>query len=112
MDKRSLLVLLVLASLAGCASNTKVQNPVNFITFRNEPLVRDVDKGMTKEQVLRIGGPPSSTQRRANGLGNCNSYILAKDGQQQAFYVSFDSSGKVDGSGFMTCSELERRESD
>lgn len=111
MDKRSLLALLMLASLAGCASNTKVQNPVNYVTFRDAPLVHDVDKGMSKEQVLRIGGTPSSTQKRAKGLGSCNSYILNKDGQQQAYYISFDNTGKVDGKGFMTCSELERRES-
>jgi len=113
MDKRSLLALLVLASLAGCSTPPpKVQNPVNFITFRNEPLVHDVDKGMSKEQVRHIGGAPSSTQKRAKGLGSCNSYILNKDGQQQAYYVSFDKSGKVDGSGFLSCSELEHRESD
>ncbi|AGI26232.1 osmotically-inducible lipoprotein OsmE [Pseudomonas sp. MT3] len=111
MDKRSLLALLVLASLAGCAS-TRVQNPVNYITFRDEPLVRNVDKGMTGEQVLRIGGPPSATQKRLMNPGSCNSYILSKDGQQQPFYVSFDGSGKVDGSGFMSCSELDRHERD
>ncbi len=111
MNKRSLLALLVLATLAGCSANTKVQNPVNYVTFHDAPLVHDVEKGMSKEQVLRIGGAPSSTQKRAKGLGSCNSYILNKDGQQQVYYVSFDSSGKVDGSGFLTCSELERRES-
>ena len=56
MYKRSLLALLVLASVAGCAS-TKVQNPVNYITFRDEPLVRNVEKGMSKDEVLRILGP-------------------------------------------------------
>ena len=39
MYKQSLAALFVMATLAGCAS-TKVQNPVNYITFRNEPLVR------------------------------------------------------------------------
>ena len=111
MDTRPLLAMLVLATMAGCAS-TKVQNPVNYITFRNEPLVHDVDKGMSKQDVLRIGGAPSSTQKRLMNPGSCNSYILSKDGQQQAFYVSFDASGKVDGSGFMTCSELDRHERD
>ena len=50
MYKRSLLALLVLASVAGCAS-TKVQNPVNYITFRDQPLVRNVEKGMSQEEV-------------------------------------------------------------
>ena len=109
--KRSLLALLVLASVAGCAS-TKVQNPVNYVTFRDQPLVRNVEKGMSQEEVLKIGGTPSSTQKRLMKPGSCNSYILSKDGQQQPFYVSFDGSGRVDGSGFMTCSELDRHERD
>ena len=33
MYKQSLAALFVMATLAGCAS-TKVQNPVNYITFR------------------------------------------------------------------------------
>ncbi|MDN6855781.1 osmotically-inducible lipoprotein OsmE [Pseudomonas sp. CAN2814] len=111
MYKRSLLALVVLASMAGCAS-TKVQNPVNYITFRDEALVRNVEKGMSQEEVLKIGGTPSSTQKRLMKPGSCNSYILSKDGQQQPFYVSFDGSGKVDGSGFLTCSELDRHERD
>ncbi len=106
MYKQSLAALFVMATLAGCAS-TKVQNPVNYITFRNEPLVKDVEKGMSQQEVLRIGGTPSGTQKRLMKPGSCNSYILNKDGQQQPFYVSFDGSGKVDGSGFLSCSELE-----
>lgn len=101
MYKQSLAALFVMATLAGCAS-TKVQNPVNYITFRNEPLVKDVEKGMSQQEVLRIGGTPSGTQKRLMKPGSCNSYILNKDGQQQPFYVSFDGSGKVDGSGFLS----------
>lgn len=111
MYKQSLAALFVMATLAGCAS-TKVQNPVNYITFRNEPLVKDVEKGMSQQEVLRIGGTPSGTQKRLMKPGSCNSYILNKDGQQQPFYVSFDGSGKVDGSGFLSCSELDRHERD
>lgn len=61
MYKQSLAALFVMATLAGCAS-TKVQNPVNYITFRNEPLVKDVEKGMSQQEVLRIGGTPSGTR--------------------------------------------------
>ncbi|MFS7143064.1 osmotically-inducible lipoprotein OsmE [Pseudomonas aeruginosa] len=111
MYKQSLAALFVMATLAGCAS-TKVQNPVNYITFRNEPLVKDVEKGMSQQEVLRIGGTPSGTQKRLMKPGSCNSYILNKDGQQQPFNVSFDGSGKVDGSGFLSCSELDRHERD
>ena len=36
-----------LAALAGC-SNTTVQNPVDYVTYRNEPLVKQVENGMTR----------------------------------------------------------------
>ena len=110
MYKQSLAALFVMATLAGCAS-TKVQNPVNYITFRNEPLVKDV------ERHEPAGSPAHRRhafrhQKRLMKPGSCNSYILNKDGQQQPFYVSFDGSGKVDGSGFLSCSELDRHERD
>ncbi|MCY1281980.1 Osmotically-inducible lipoprotein E precursor [compost metagenome] len=111
MYRHTLLAMVVLAAVAGCAS-TKVQNPVNYVTYRDEPLVRDVEKGMSKSDVLRIGGTPSSTQERLMKPGSCNSYILTTDGRQQPYYVSFDGNGQVDGSGFMTCSELDRHERD
>ncbi|QKZ02822.1 MULTISPECIES: osmotically-inducible lipoprotein OsmE [Pseudomonas] len=106
MYKQTLAAACVLASLAGCA-NTKVENPVDFVTYRNEPLVKQVDNGMTMQQVIAIGGTPSSVVD-GNGkttAGTCNNYVLNTDGKQQAYYVSFDASGHVDSKGFMTCDQ-------
>ncbi|WP_419247877.1 outer membrane protein assembly factor BamE domain-containing protein [Pseudomonas syringae] len=60
MYKKLFAATFVLATMAGC-SNTTVQNPVDYVTYRNEPLVKQVENGMTRQQVLTIGGEPSST---------------------------------------------------
>ena len=57
MFKRTLFFITPLALLIGCSGN--VQNPVDRITYRDEPLVRDVETGMTQARVLSIGGEPS-----------------------------------------------------
>ena len=57
MYKHSLAVLAVAAVMTGCST---IENPVDYVTFRNEPLVKQVDHGMTREQVRTLGGPPSS----------------------------------------------------
>ncbi|MDF3932868.1 osmotically-inducible lipoprotein OsmE, partial [Pseudomonas citronellolis] len=109
MYRQTLLTATALALLAGCShESTRLQNPVNLVTYRDAPLVRDVHDGMSREEVLRIGGTPSSTHARAYKAGSCNSYILSKDGREQPYYVTFDDQGKVDGSGFLTCSERDR----
>ncbi|MEN0108242.1 MAG: outer membrane protein assembly factor BamE, partial [Pseudomonas sp.] len=51
-----------LAAVTGCAS--KMENPVDYVTYRNEPLAKQVDVGMTKSQVLTVGGPPSTELNR------------------------------------------------
>ncbi len=108
MFKRALYPLAAVLVLAGCASN--VQNPVDRITYRDEPLVRDVEEGMTQERVLAIGGEPSSAGARTAAPGLCHDYILSRDGKQQPYYVSFDASGRVDGKGFLTCRQLEENQ--
>ena len=98
------------ALLAGCS--TKASNPVDYVTYRNEPLVKQVEKGMTMQQVTTIGGPPSTvvegTAHSPNGT--CNNYILNHEGSQQPYYVSFDSSGRVATKGFMTCEQRKINE--
>lgn len=103
MYKQTLAVLCVTASIAGCAITP--ENPVDFVTYRNEPLVKDVKDDMTREQVLNIGGPPSSTVDRPNKAGRCNNYVLNRDGKEQTYYVSFNSADRVDSKGFMTCAQ-------
>ncbi len=109
MYKQSLAVVFAMAALAGCTSTT-LQNPVDYATYRNEPLVKQVDDGMTEQQVLTIGGEPSTRVHRKVHPGTCNNYVLNKDGHQQTYYVTFNANGRVDSKGFMTCDQREANE--
>lgn len=102
MYKHSLVVLAVAAVMTGCST---IENPVDYVTFRNEPLVKQVDHGMTMEQVRTLGGPPSSEVRNSVTGGTCNNYVMNVDGVEQPYYVDFDVNGRVDSKGFMTCEQ-------
>lgn len=108
MLKQTFVAICALGAVAGCA--TKPENPVDYYTYRNEPLVKQVDDGMTRQQVLAIGGTPSSEVKRSVHPGTCNNYVLNQDGHEQVYYVSFDSAGRVDSKGFMTCEQHETNE--
>jgi len=109
MYTKTLATMCVLAAITGCTSAT-VQNPVDFVTYRNEPLVKQVETGMTERQVLTIGGEPSGRVHRKVHPGTCNNYVLNKDGHQQVYYVTFNSDERVDSKGFMTCEQREANE--
>jgi osmotically inducible lipoprotein OsmE len=102
MYKYTLAALVVAAATAGCST---MENPVDYATYRDEPLVQDVRKGMTRDEVLTIGGPPSSEVQNTVTAGTCNNYILNVDGKEQPYYVTFTDQGRVEGKGFMTCEQ-------
>ena len=94
MYKQTLAILLASAALAGCSS--RPENPVDYVTYRDEPLVKQVENGMTMQNVIDL----------PHG-GTCNDYILNRDGRQQPYYVRFDATGHVDAKGFKTCKQRE-----
>lgn len=102
MYKHTLAVLAVAATITGCST---IENPADYVTFRNEPLVKQVDHGMTKDEVLTLGGPPSTEVQNTVTPGTCNNYVLNVDRTEQPYYVSFDVNGRVDSKGFMTCEQ-------
>jgi len=104
MYKQTLAILLASATLAACGS--RPENPVDYVTYRDEPLVKQVENGMTMQKVIAIGGSPSMVIALPNG-GPCNAYILNRDGHQQPYYVRFDATGHVDAKGFKTCKQRE-----
>ena len=104
--KKMLLLICGATVLAGCAG----KNPVDRVTYRDEPLVKEVKRGMSKERVLTLGGPPSSEYTRTAHQGTCNNYVLSRDGEQQTYYVSFDSDNRVDGQGFTTCEAKDKEQ--
>lgn len=95
----------VLAGVAGCATP-------DYLTYRNEPLVAQVEEGMSTQQVLSIGGPPAAITERSASRGLCHDYLLSHAGQQQPYHVSFDAAGKVEHKGFVSCAEQERAASE
>ncbi len=58
MYKQTLAILLASATLAACGS--RPENPVDYVTYRDEPLVKQVEHGMTMQKVIAIGGSPSN----------------------------------------------------
>lgn len=103
MYRQTLAILGMAALTTACAVTP--ENPVDYVTYRDEPLVRQVEDGMSEQQVQTIAGPPSSHVARTDKPGSCNNYVLSHDGQQQVYYVSFDANGLVDSKGFMTCAQ-------
>ncbi len=101
MIKPLLTTLTVLAILTGCSTPPKQ-------IYRDQPLVAQVKKGMSKQQVLDIGGQPVSVSKRSVNPGTCLDYLFTKDGQQQPYHVSLDAAGKVDHKGFVSCAGREQ----
>lgn len=99
---------LVAGALTGCASN--MQNPMDRFTWRSEPLVKEVRKGMSQDRVLTVGGEPSRVHTRRSRPGVCHDYVLSRNGKEQLYHVSFDASGRVDGKGFLSCAQLEENQ--
>ena len=100
--RQSSLILLGALLAAGCAS-TDPRSPVDSVVYRNEPLVKDVRTGMTRDEVLRIGGPPSRATPNAGRTGQCHDYVLYHDGKQEPFVVAFDGNDPVYRRGFHSC---------
>ncbi|MDQ7915049.1 osmotically-inducible lipoprotein OsmE [Pseudomonas sp. 102515] len=111
MNKKIAVATALLAGtvLAGCSS---VKNTADYtvgrVEFREQPLVKQVDKGMSKADVLRIGGTPSGTYTRKYRPGTCNNYVLNKDGKEQVYSIGFDSMNRVDSKDFETCESADR----
>lgn len=105
MDTHTLGALLLVGTLSGCAGS--LGTPAAYLAYREAPLVAKVDLDMSKQHVLEIGGPPSSEMQRTVRPGSCHDYILTQDGRPQAYHVSFDAAGRVDGKGFTTCTQME-----
>ncbi|WP_043307775.1 osmotically-inducible lipoprotein OsmE [Pseudomonas sp. ML96] len=105
MNKHTLAVLALAGVVGGCST---MENPVDYATYAEQPLVQQVRDGMTKDEVLTIGGPPSSEVQNTVTAGTCNNYILNEEGKEQPYYVTFDANGRVEGKGFMTCEQHQK----
>ncbi|CAD5106592.1 osmotically-inducible lipoprotein OsmE [Zestomonas carbonaria] len=97
MSRLSFLGAGVLGCVAACTNLSS--------TYRDEPLVAQVHKGMSIEQVRQIGGEPLRTSPRNVSPGSCDDYRLSG---VQPYHVAFDADGRVAARGFINCEAFER----
>ncbi len=92
----------VLAMLAGCTAYDRTKD--QFTT----PVVKDIKKGMTRQQVNQLAGRPSSEVSMIHARGTCQTYILGqREGKTETYFVALDDTGHVMNSGYQTCAEYD-----
>lgn len=92
----------VLAMLAGCTAYDRTKD--QFTT----PVVKDIKKGMTREQVNQLAGRPSSEVTMIHARGTCQTYVLGqREGKTETYFVALDETGHVMNSGYQTCAEYD-----
>lgn len=93
---------LALAVLSGCTTYHQAES---YVT---QPVVKDVKKGMTREQVRQIGGRPASSITMIHARGTCDTYIIGENkGKPLTYFVSFNDTGHVMNYGFQSCAEYD-----
>ena len=91
-----------LAMLSGCTAYDRAESYVS------KPVVKDVKKGMSREQVRQIAGQPSTEINMVHARGTCQTYILGqRDGKAETYFVALDETGHVLNSGYQTCAEYD-----
>lgn len=92
----------VMAMLAGCTAVDRTKDQFT------QPVVKDVKKGMSREQVRQLAGQPSSEVSMIHARGTCQTYILGqRDGKAETYFVALDDTGHVINSGYQTCAEYD-----
>jgi len=92
----------VMTMLAGCTAYDRTKDQVAT------PVVKDVKKGMSREQVQQVAGKPSSEVTMIHARGTCQTYILGeRAGKTETYFVALDDTGHVINSGYQTCAEYD-----
>lgn len=95
------LTLLVIPLLSACS--------LSFMQYDNDPLVKAAyDNNATERSVIAAGGKPDSRLKLANG-GSCLNYQLRNGSESMPLYIAFDSSGKRNHYGYITCQDAQRK---
>lgn len=92
----------VLTMLAGCTAYDRTKDQFT------QPVVKDVKKGMSRDQVMQIAGKPSSEITMIHAKGTCQTYVLGqRDGKTETYFVALDNTGHVMNSGYQSCAEYD-----
>lgn len=92
----------VMTMLAGCTAYDRTKDQVAT------PVVKDVKKGMSREQVRQVAGKPSSEVTMIHARGTCQTYILGqREGKTETYFVALDDTGHVINSGYQSCAEYD-----
>ncbi len=93
---------LTLALLSGCSTWDRAES---YVT---KPVVQDVKKGMTRQQVHDVAGAPATEITMVHARGTCETYVLKeRDGKLQTYFVSYNDTGRVMNYGFQSCKEYD-----
>ncbi len=93
----------LLSLLAGCTADDRHKNVVT------EPMVKDVKKGMSRDQVMQLAGKSSYDEvSMIHAKGTCQTYILGEsNGKIDTYFVALNDTGHVMNSGYQTCTEYD-----
>ncbi|USB98212.1 osmotically-inducible lipoprotein OsmE [Klebsiella pneumoniae] len=95
-------VTVALTLLEGCTAYDRTKDQFT------QPVVKDVKKGMSRQQVMQIAGKPSTEVTMVHARGTCQTYILGqRDGKVETYFVALDETGHVMNSGYQTCAEYD-----
>ncbi len=90
------------AFLSGCTTYHQAES---YVT---QPIVKNVKKGMTRDQVHQTGGRPASEISMIHAKGTCETYIIGESkGKPLTYFVSYNDTGHVMNYGFQSCTEYD-----
>lgn len=105
MHKIAGLMVAVVGSvlLSGCNTYKRAES------YLTEPVVKNVKKGMSRQQVHNIAGHPATSINMTFARGSCETYVIgeAADKKPLTYFVSYTEGGHVLNYGFQSCAEYD-----
>ncbi len=89
--------------LSGCTTYKKAES------YLTEPVVKNVKKGMSRQQVHTIAGQPATRINMTFARGSCETYVIGEDANKKplTYFVSYTEGGHVLNYGFQSCADYD-----
>lgn len=93
----------VMLALNGCNTYHRAES------YFTQPVVKNVKKGMTHDQVHAIAGNPATQINLTFARGTCETYVIGKgsNGTPLTYFVSYGDNNRVLNYGFQSCKEYD-----